>query len=316
MTTPSTAKTLTSGAIPKADTGNTLIDSIITESAGAIDIAGNVAVDDVNATGTVTATHLTVDTTMLLESASITDSSGTITFNDENLNTSGTISLLSDTNDFIVGEGSDMSVGYTGTVGRIDTSLVAPSDLQIDCGTDKTIVLDESVWDDIQFATSTGQVPSANYPDFDTFTTNTKEYKFDVDDYIDLEANELAHWWKEATTVYPHVHVTLNGANGTGSSRYVKFTIYFAYADANEVWTETTDTVEITIPDGTADLTHLIGSGAGVALTNNKIGSQVKIRLKRIAATAGTEYPNHIFVTQTGIHCEKDTMGSRSITTK
>lgn len=173
-----------------------------------------------------------------------------------------------------------------------------------------------SVWDDVQFATSTGKVPSSAYPDFDTFTTNTKEYKFTVDDYIDLEANELFHGWKEGTTVYPHVHTALNGANASGSSQYAKFTVYFAYADAGEVWTETTDTIEIEIPDGSADLTHFLGQGAGVALTNNKIGSQIKIRLQRIAATTGTEYPNHIFVTQTGIHLEKNTVGSRSITTK
>jgi hypothetical protein len=46
------------------------------------------------------------------------------------------------------------------------------------------------------------------------------------------------------------------------------------------------------------------------------IGTQLNIRLKRIAATTGTEYPNHIFVLQTGIHYEVDTMGSRQIGTK
>lgn len=228
----------------------------------------------------------------------------------------GDINIMADTSALILGAGADMSAYYDGTDGHIKTDLVAASDLKIDCGTDKTLVLEESVWDDIQFATSTGKVSSSNAPDFDTFTTNTKEYKFDVDDYIYLEANELAHWWKEGTTVYPHVHATLNGANVSGSSQYAKFTIYFAYADANEVWTETSDTVEIEIPTGSADMKHFLGSGAGVALANNKIGSQIKVTLKRIAATTGTEYPNHIFVTQTGLHAEGDTMGSRQISTK
>ena len=189
-------------------------------------------------------------------------------------------------------------------------------DLTLYCPSEKTLVLDTAVWDDIQFATATGKVPAANFPDFDTFTTNTKEYKFDVDDYIDLEANEMAHWWKEGTTVYPHVHVALNGANASGSTQYAKFTISFAYADTSEVWTETSDTIEVAIPTGSADLKHILGSGTGVALTNNLIGTQVKIRLKRIAATSGTEYPNHIFVTQTGLHAEKDTLGSRTIAAK
>jgi hypothetical protein len=214
------------------------------------------------------------------------------------------------------GSGLDMSIYYDGAAGNIDTDLVAPSDLTIDCGTGKTVVLESPVWNDIQFAISSGRVGSANFPDWDTFTTNTGEYKFDVNDYIDLGGQELEHWWCEGTTIYPHVHATTDGANVSGSSQYAKFTIYVSYADDNDVWTETTDTVEIEIPTGTADMTNLFGSGTGVALADNTIGTQVKIRAKRIAATTGTEYPNHIFVTQIGIHAEQDTLGSRQIGTK
>lgn len=220
---------------------------------------------------------------------------------------------------FGTGDGAgniDVSMRYTGTIFDLHTDLINPSDFHIDCGTDKTVVLDETVWDDIQFSISSGRVAAANYPDWDaTFTTNTGEYKFDVNDYIDLGAQEMPHWWYEGSIFYPHVHVALDGANSSGGSYYVKFTIFFAYAEATEVWAETTDTVEIEIPDGTADLTHLLGTGSGITI-DKKIGTQTKIRLKRIAATAGDEYPNHIFVTQVGLHAQKDTMGSRGVYTK
>lgn len=238
------------------------------------------------------------------------------TVTNQNLYVNAHLHTMSDSLYHYFGGGDDMSIYYNGTNGYINTSLVAASDLYVSCGTDKTLVLTESVWEDIQFAVSTGKVPAANYPDYDTFTTNTKEYKFDVDDYIDLAANECPHWWKEGTTVYPHLHTTLNGANSTGSNRYVKFTLYIAYAKDNAVWTETTSTVEITIPTGTADMTNLFGTGTSVSLAGQTIGTQIKVRVKRIAATAGTEYANHIFVTQCGIHAEKDTMGSRQVGTK
>lgn len=199
---------------------------------------------------------------------------------------------------------------------EIKTDITTPTDLTVTTGTAKTLKLVTSVWDDIQFPISTGKVPAANYPDFDTFTTNTKEYKFDVDDYIDLGANEMAHWWKEGTDIYFHIHTALNGDNASGSSYYAKFIIYIAYADTNSVYVETNKEIEIEIPNGTADLTQLKGTATALVMTGLTIGAQIKLRVKRIAVNPGTEYPNHIFVTQIGLHAEVDTMGSRQISTK
>lgn len=190
------------------------------------------------------------------------------------------------------------------------------TDLHIACGTDKTIVLDETVWDDIQFQIATGKVPAVNFPTWETFTTNTSEYSFAVNDYIALGANEMAHWWKEGTSAAMHIHVTTKAANTSGADRFAKFTIYIAYADVNAVWTETSLSAELTIANGTAALTHKLLSMGTLTLTGIKIGTQVKITVKRIAATGGTEYASNIFITQVGAHAEKDTMGSRSIGTK
>lgn len=171
-------------------------------------------------------------------------------------------------------------------------------------------------WDDIQFPVSGAKVPAANFPDWATFTTNTSEFKFDVNDYIDLGANETPHWWKVGSTVYPHLHLALDGANATGSNRFAKFTLFIAYADVNEVWTETSLTAELTIPTGSADRKHVKLALGAFPLTNNLFGTQIKLSVKRIPATGGTEYPNHVFITQVGIHAEGDTIGSRLETSK
>jgi hypothetical protein len=88
--------------------------------------------------------------------------------------------------------------------------------------------------------------------------------------------------------------------------------VYIAYADVDEVWTETSLTQELTIPDGTAALTHFLLDMGELAFTNQLIGCQVKTRVRRIAATGGTEYAGNIFITQVGSHLEQDTLGSRS----
>lgn len=214
------------------------------------------------------------------------------------------------------GAGTDMEIVYDGANGVVDTSLVAASDLVLKCGTDKTIVLNETVYDDLQFAVSTGKAPAANYPDWQTFTTNTSEYGFAVNEYIDMQANELPHWWKEGSTADIHCHITPKDANSTGSNRYAKFTVYVAYVGSDSIWTETSFSAELTIPTGTAAMKgHYLDMG-DLTLTSLKIGTQVKVRVKRIAATGGTEYGSDVFITQVGFHLQKDTMGSRQEATK
>jgi hypothetical protein len=136
---------------------------------------------------------------------------------------------------------------------------------------------DATVFDDLQFAVSAGRVPPASAPNWEAFTTNTNEYAFDVDEYIDLQANEVFHRWKEGSTAEFHIHVTPKSANATGEDRFAKFILYVAYADADEVWTETSLPQELTIPDGTSALTHMLLDMGDVAFTNQLIGCQIKL---------------------------------------
>jgi hypothetical protein len=214
------------------------------------------------------------------------------------------------------GAGQDMEMYYDGTDGYLSTNVVTASDLYLACGTDKTLELTETVWQDIQFTVSSGRVPASNAPNFTTFTTNTKEYSFDPGEYIYLDAEEMDHWWKEGTSVSIHIHVTTDGANATGANRYAKFTVYFAYAGAGDVWTETSVTAELTIPDGTADMEAFILGMGTVALTGKTIGLQTKARVDRITATGGTEFADGMFITQVGLHAEKNTLGSRQLFVK
>jgi hypothetical protein len=68
--------------------------------------------------------------------------------------------------------------------------------------------------------------------------------------------------------------------------------------------------IEIEIPDGSVDLEHFIEGDTAVDFSSLEIGTQVNPRVKRIAATTGTEYPNDVFILQIGLHAEKDSRGS------
>ena len=175
---------------------------------------------------------------------------------------------------------------------------------------------DATVWNDIQFSLSGAKVPASNAPTWETFTTNTKEYGFAVDDYIDTQANEIFHGWKLGTTGHVHMHITTKAENSTGSNRFAKFQIWISYCDTGETWQEVNLTAELTIPDGTSALEMFYLSMGDLTLTNYINEAELKLRVKRIAATGGTEYVGNIFITEAGIHIESNTVGTRQELTK
>ncbi len=195
---------------------------------------------------------------------------------------------------------------------EIKTDTSAPTDLTITTGAAKTLLLATSVFVDLQFPVATGKVtPASGEPSWETFTTNTKEFAFDVNDYIDLQANELFHHWKEGTNGHVHVHCTLKTAQSTGANRFIKFSVWVAYSDTDEVWVEQAVlSAEITIPTGSLALQAFYLDMGDAILTNYLRGGQVKVRVKRIAATGGTEYADDVFVTQVGMHLEINKIGS------
>jgi len=219
----------------------------------------------------------------------------------------------SDINGVLFGDGQDAKVYYDGTVLNINTSVVAASDLDITCGANKTLRLVNTVYNDLQFPLSGAKVPASNAPTWETFTTNTNEYSFAVDDYIDTEANECPHGWELGTAGEVHMHITTKAANTSGSDWFAKFTVYIAYCNGNgsSTWQETNFTAELTIPDGTPALSLRYLDMGNVDLTGFILSSEIKVRAKRITATGGTEYSGNIFITQVGVHLKNDTIGSR-----
>lgn len=238
--------------------------------------------------------------------------------------------LLSDTQKMFFGAGQDASISYSGSSFDINSSEVAPSDIKVTCGANKTIELQNNVYEDLQFPTGSGKVPASNAPNWEALTTNTSSYAFIVNDYIDLQSGEVPHSWVEGTSGDLHIHFTIKNLQNSGGNQYAKFTAYVAISDqtvgsGREVWTEVGPfTAEKTIPTGSAALKSFYLDMGDITLTNYKVGSQMKIRIKRIASTSeggAKEYgtglaDTKIFITQVGVHFQRNTVGSRSETTK
>lgn len=173
-------------------------------------------------------------------------------------------------------------------------------------------------YNDLQFSVTPGKSPPAGVaPTWEAFTTNTSEYAFSVNDHQDLQANEVPHSWAEGTAGKLHVHFTIKDPQNDGADRGVKFSAWVAYADSNEVWVEqVVISAEKVVPTGSNAMTNFYLALGDVILTNYLIGAQIKLRIKRIAATTSTEYNGEIYITQVGMHMLDNTIGSSSELTK
>jgi hypothetical protein len=175
-----------------------------------------------------------------------------------------------------------------------------------------------TVWDDVNTGVAAAKTSSANVPDWTPFTANTNAYVFKVDDYADLSTIEIPHGYKEGTDIEVHLHIATNGTNNA-TERKVKYTAYYTYGipdnGANQFSAEGSLTAELTIPANQLDKSVYYLSLGTISGTNLKVGTQLKLRFKRVTGT-GTEPINGPFLGQVGVHFQKDTVGSRTISAK
>jgi hypothetical protein len=171
-----------------------------------------------------------------------------------------------------------------------------------------------TTWDDLQFPIASGKVPASNFPDFEALTTNTQAFAFEVGEYIDLQANEPSHGWKEGTSAEFHLHIATKSAIAGESA--ARFEIIIAHATPTGVFIETSLSANYLFSDPLAKQHFYVDIGS-LPLTGYLIGTQLLCRVKRVAeTTAFGEYGDEIFITQVGAHLEYDSTGSRTESTK
>jgi len=192
-------------------------------------------------------------------------------------------------------------------------------DLHIDCGTDKTLVLDEPVWDDLKAPATTAKVGGTKDPDFIKITDNgsgsTGVYTYAFDKNTEEElffVLQFPHEMKTGSTISPHVHWMPTDTD-TGT---VRWGLEYTWVDINGVFGNTNIIYSEDPAAGTA-LTHHLApfpdiSGTGIT----GVSSMMMVRIFRDAANAADTYDNDAALLEFDIHYQIDTMGSRAETTK
>jgi hypothetical protein len=138
--------------------------------------------------------------------------------------------------------------------------------------------------------------------------------QWEVGNFLVCEGQELIHSWDEGTPVAWHLHMITGGTDV--DDRYVNFQIEYTYATVGAQLTavDTRSSGNILIPANTPDRTHTIVPIYTFTPTEAKIGTQVYVRLDRIAPTDGAASPSaNPFVPMLQVHILVNTIGSRQL---
>lgn len=204
-----------------------------------------------------------------------------------------------------------IQIGATGNVEKVT------NDLTITTASQKTLVLSQAVYKDINIAGALLSKPTSSAPGTDTFrtsaaaNTNIETYAFTIGEKVH-GGFELQHDYEEGTDLTFHVHFQIIDApSGTDNVQW-RLT-YVMLRDGVTLSAVTT----IDSPDTPVDTQYRAyrSDFAAIDGTNFKIGDQMMFTLERVAAD-GDAFSGECLIETAGIHYECDTLGSRQIGTK
>ena len=220
--------------------------------------------------------------------------------------------IPSDTKKIFLGASQDLSMEYDGTRMLIDVSLQNPSDIDIDCGTDKTVRLVETVWDDVRVPGLSVEAPGPNAPTLGAFlgAGGLLAWRFTG---VGVLVNEvyftvqLPHGYKEGTDIVPHVHWTPTDANAGN----VVWQLEYSWQNVNGGAFPATTTITTTQAASGTAWDSLVANFAAISGTGKQISSQLVCRLFRDPAHASDTYGFDAALVEVDFHFEVETLGSR-----
>jgi hypothetical protein len=207
--------------------------------------------------------------------------------------------------------------------GLLETDTGTPIDLEINCGTQKTLKLTQAVWKDIFVGGAQLNPIPAFAPDLETFDdeggTDTGIYTlaFAVGESAS-GSFELQHDYKEGSDVSFHIH--WQGKAAPSGTDNVKWELTYVFTrDGQTLDAPTTISIETPFDTQYAVVRSTFPTISGSTAGNNggplQIADQMLIKVERVAA-AGDAYLGDALVATAGLHYQVDTLGSRQIGVK
>lgn len=219
------------------------------------------------------------------------------------------------------GAGNDISFYYDGTDGNLKTDEIAASDLNITCGANKTIELQNVVYDDQQVGISNIFIPAANAPTYRLYNHGIgggltfPVLGFAVNDYLYFDV-QTSHRMKLSTVLDAHIHF-MTPTDGSATPDRFQFQLDVIAAPISGNWAVPTGSPFTAEHIIAADYTnaHRLFDVATIPAVNTSLSTIYKCILTRIAATVN-EYAGEVYVEFMDCHFQVNTMGSRQENSK
>lgn len=237
----------------------------------------------------------------------------------------GDLSLL-DNEKVLLGTGQDMDVYYDGSAAQIHTDLVAASDLNIDCGTDKTIVLTETVWDDLRVTPGSFDRPGIADPAIIAYDVNgggvsTYLWEFKKNDIASFTV-QMPHGYKQGTDIYVHIHWTPGPRGNEENGATVGWKVDYSWANINGTF-PTMATADLSDACDGTDHKHQMTPEVAIDghTASKNVSSMLICNIKRTDTGtddtwAGTLSGQLPMLLEIDFHYEIDTIGSRQASAK
>ena len=225
----------------------------------------------------------------------------------------GDIRIDSDTTGLKLGAGLDASLIYGGADLTLDASLIAASDFRVACGTDKTLELVETVWDDLRVAMTRAIPGPALAPTFAQFVDDgggsTGVYAYMFPDNAERQlffSMQMPHSYKEGTDLLAHVHWSPQ----TVSLLQVDWLLEYTIANIDGTFGNTVTIKMSDLGDGTVNKHQVTASvsinGAGLTVSHMLI-----CRIYRDGGVGTDAFVGDAALLEFDVHFEVNTMGSR-----
>jgi|GEM_PF-1664127 len=223
---------------------------------------------------------------------------------------------LSFTDDYgtVFGTGKDVKFSYDGTDMLIKCDVVAASDLKVECGTERTLELQTTVYDDlrtpansIKLLGSIGVPSYAQFADDGAGSTGVYTYMFEPTDLNQVFFTiQMPHTYKEGTDLLPHVHWSPQSTNTGNCEWKLEYTI----ANIGDTFGDTATLSMLDAADGTINK-HQVTTGATIDGSGMDISHMLVCRLYRDGGEGDDTFTGDAAFLEFDVHFEINTMGSR-----
>ncbi len=203
---------------------------------------------------------------------------------------------------------------------QIKTDRIAPTDLTIVTGADKTVVLDTVVWDDLRITPGAFDRPGVSDPTYQIWQpggSGIQFYvlKFNQSQYADFTV-QVPHKYKTGTNIWVHAHWTPGNRGTTEGTATVAWKLAYSWASIGAAFTASA-VADMTDACQSTNDQHLMTPEVEISGAGKGISSVLMCRIYRDTGDtwAGTA-ANGPALLEVDFHFSQDTQGSRQRSSK